>query len=879
MSTPAKADRPLLSIRQKLLFLVVLASLPALGLALFTGLHAERRALREAEQEARRISRDLARREQQLTAGARQFLATLARLPVVRNMDARACEPLFRELLAANPLYSDVVLTDLDGDVLASASAARSPVNLRDSAYFGRVLATRAFAMGGYRKSRTTGLDVLVCGHPVFGKDGSLKGVVSTGLRLDIFEDAVRDITLPPRATILMVDRDGLRLFSRHYPDPRPELFPQGKPVTPNIWRNIRAVSQDGAFADVGLEGVPRLFFVQPSRLSAEEPPYLYTVVTLLEGAVRGKARASLYSDLAVLSLPGLLAAAAIWLTGRRVFARRIERLAAVAGSFARGDLSARADAPGRTAARWPDELDLLARAVDRMGGDMSRREAEREAVLERLERTQFAVDNAGDDIFWADRQGRLLYVNARAARGLGYEPADMVGGSVQDYDADHGPEDWRELVELLADQDAVTLQTRHRHRSGALIPKELTMSLVRARGGDLVFGTGRDIRERRRNEAVLRSLLDDTAAVTGQQFFEALTARLVAVLDLPAAFAGEYLDSPAGTVRPLAMAVGGDIVPAEAFLLADSPGQDIPRDGFLLVEEGAARRFPQNPVLSGMEIQGYLGVPILDAHGEKIGHLSVMSRGPMRADEALVSTLRLFALRASAEILRLRAERGTLASLREKEVLLREIHHRVKNNMQIISSLLSLQARDIEDPAMQELVRESRARILSMALVHEDLYQSESLAQVDFRRYLERLADRVLSGLGKAGPDGAGRVRFELDLDELSLPVDQAVPLGLLCNELLTNALKHAFPEGADGAVQVTGRVAGDWAAITVRDDGRGLPPDFDPEGGGTLGMQLVWSLADQLHGQMTAQSDAGAVFTLRFPLRAEPARCDAAR
>ncbi len=864
MSTPAKADRPMLSIRQKLLFLVVLASLPALGLALYTGLHAERHALRDAELEAGRISRDLAQREQHLTAGARQFLATLARLPAVRRLDARACEPLFRELLAANPLYSDVVLANLSGDVLASASRTRTPVNLRDSAYFGRVLSSRFFAVGGYRKSRTTGHDVLVCGHPVFGQDGALAGVVSTGLKLDVFEEAARGISLPPGSTVFMVDHAGLRLFNRHFPDPRPGVYPRGEPVTERIWRHLS--SGGGSFSDVGIDGRQRLFFVQRSRLADGEPPYLYVMATLVESEVRKGARAMLYWNLVSLSLAVALAAAAAWLTGRRVFAERIERLAGVAGSFARGDLSARAVVPGRKASRWPDELDMLARAVDRMGEELSRREAEREAVLERLARTQFAVDKAGDEIFWADTQGHLVYVNERAAKSLGYERQELVGKSVLDFDADHRPEHWRELLEHLSGQGPLTLETRHRHSSGAIVPKELTMSLVRAGGGDLVFGTGRDIRERKRNEAVLRSLLDDTATATGREFFETLTARLVAVLDLPAAFAGEYLDSPAGMVRPLALAVGGAIVPAGDFPLADSPGRDIPRDGFLLIEEEATLRFPKNPALAGQDIQGYLGVPILDAHGGKIGHLSVMSRQPMGADETLVAILRLFALRASAEILRLRAERGTLASLREKEVLLREIHHRVKNNMQIISSLLSLQARDIDDPAMQELVSVSRARIMSMALVHEDLYQSESLAQVDFRRYLERLADRVLSGMA-----GAGRVRFQLDLDELSLPVDQAVPLGLLCNELLTNALKHAFAETVSGMVTVTGRVADGLATLTVRDNGRGLPPDFDPECGGTLGMQLVWSLADQLHGQITAESNSGAVFTLRFPLRAE--------
>jgi PAS domain S-box-containing protein len=115
-------------------------------------------------------------------------------------------------------------------------------------------------------------------------------------------------------------------------------------------------------------------------------------------------------------------------------------------------------------------------------------------------------VDKAGDEIFWADTQGHLVYVNERAAKSLGYERQELVGRSVLDFDADHRPEHWRELLEHLSGQGPLTLETRHRHSSGTIVPKELTMSLVRAGGGDLVFGTGRDIRERKRNEAVLRS-------------------------------------------------------------------------------------------------------------------------------------------------------------------------------------------------------------------------------------------------------------------------------------------------------------------------------------------------------------------------------------
>lgn len=855
--------RLVLSIRLKLLLLVALACLPAMGLVLHSGLKAQRQALHDAEAQAGRISRDLALREQHLTAGTRQFLATLARLPDVRNLDAKACKPLFRELLAANPFYSDVVLTSLSGEVLASAQTVPPGLNLKESAFFPLVLKTRAFAVGGYRKSRTTGLHVLVCGHPVYNTRGDLVGTVSTGLRLSIFDDIVRDIKLPAGSTISLADREGVRLFHHHYPEPRPELYPQGERLRAGVWQKVLAEPKGEPFYAIGADGMRRIYVVQQSRLHPQADPYLYVGVTLLEQNVLVQARRSLYSGLGLLSLGTLLAALGAWFMGKKIFVERIERLAQVAGSFAAGDLSARANLPGPgPLSGGPDELGRLGLAVDRIGEELSRREAEREATLERLARTQFAVDNAGDEIYWSDEAGRILYANGSAARSLGYTRQELLGMQVFDIEAAHAPESWQELLQRLASGRPLNLETLHKTSTGALVPKDLTLSLVRMGEGPIIFGTGRDIRERKRHEAALRSLLDETAAVTGQQFFQTLTARLVSVLEMPAAFAGEYLGDPPGTVRPLGLAPGDGQQPTRDFPLALSPGRDIPRDGHLLIAEGVRQRYPDNPYLARLNIEGYLGVPMLNVAGEKIGHLSIMSCRPMQADPALLAILRLFAQRAAAELVRLRAERDTLNSLREKEVLLKEIHHRVKNNMQIVSSLLSLQARDLTDPAMLELVDESRARILSMALVHEDLYQTGNLAQVDFRHYLKRLAERTRSGIA-----GAARVDFELELAELALPVDQAIPLGLLCNELFTNALKHAFPDGAEGVVRVRLERADGQIVITVRDTGPGLPPGFEPGQGTTLGLQLVWSLADQLHGRMEARNDGGAVFTLRFP------------
>jgi len=212
----------------------------------------------------------------------------------------------------------------------------------------------------------------------------------------------------------------------------------------------------------------------------------------------------------------------------------------------------------------------------------------------------------------------------------------------------------------------------------------------------------------------------------------------------------------------------------------------------------------------------------------------------------------------------RRRAEELIQASLREKEALLREIHHRVKNNLQITSSLLRLQAGAIENPEAREVFAETQHRIRSMALVHEKLYQSTNLSLIDFGDYIRTLGDLLFQSFG-IDPT---RVLLTVVDDEVLLSIDTAVPCGLIVNELLLNALKHAFPEGGHGEIVVELADGGDgWCRLAVRDDGVGLPDDMMSEGSGTLGLQLVRGLVAQLDGRLAVERGrGGAGFTISF-------------
>lgn len=216
------------------------------------------------------------------------------------------------------------------------------------------------------------------------------------------------------------------------------------------------------------------------------------------------------------------------------------------------------------------------------------------------------------------------------------------------------------------------------------------------------------------------------------------------------------------------------------------------------------------------------------------------------------------------AEILeRKRAEDQIKSSLKEKEMLLQEIHHRVKNNLQVISSLLYLQVGYVEDPAIREIFQESQNRVRSMALVHEKLYRSHDLARIDLADYIRNLATFLFRSYSAT----AGRVTLDIQTDDVFLGINAAVPCGLILNELISNALKHAFPDSRSGLIQVELRT-GDNQKLTlsVRDTGIGFPANFDFKNTTSLGMQLVDTLVQQLDGTLEILSTKGTEFKITF-------------
>ncbi len=209
--------------------------------------------------------------------------------------------------------------------------------------------------------------------------------------------------------------------------------------------------------------------------------------------------------------------------------------------------------------------------------------------------------------------------------------------------------------------------------------------------------------------------------------------------------------------------------------------------------------------------------------------------------------------------------KRFEMQALEAREMHLKEVHHRVKNNLQVISSLLYLQSEHTSDKNVLELLTESRNRVNSIALIHEKLYRSEGLVRLDFGAYV---GDLVASLFGAYGVN-AENLRADMQLDDVFLEIDTAIPLGLVINELVSNALKHGFPSGKGGDVWIHLESTGERGyKLTVGDNGVGLPEGFDWRASSSLGLRLVNDLTRQLEGEVETESQAGkgTVYCIHF-------------
>ncbi len=301
--------------------------------------------------------------------------------------------------------------------------------------------------------------------------------------------------------------------------------------------------------------------------------------------------------------------------------------------------------------------------------------------------------------------------------------------------------------------------------------------------------------------------------------------------------------------------------------------GHCILQDGVMEVPDALADpRFAANPLVTGdAKVRYYAGAPLFDRDGHRIGALAVLHHQPHKLDAPQSECLQALAKQVMAQLELRRALKEKDRALAQKDLLLKEVNHRVKNGLQMIGSLVQLQKRKIVDPTAQQQISDMGMRIQTLATVHRHLYRQDDLAKAELESYLREVCKPLAN---------SADVTIEVEAPAVSLPVDALVPLAMIVSELVTNASKYARTENKRPTVKIVGELrpaqtpeeTADGTQrlhLTVGDDGPGLPEGFDIEHSSGLGMRVITSLVQQLDGTINAHNGSGARFEIDVKMK----------
>jgi PAS domain S-box-containing protein len=487
--------------------------------------------------------------------------------------------------------------------------------------------------------------------------------------------------------------------------------------------------------------------------------------------------------------------------------------------------------------------------------------------------RKQF--DEALDAIFVANAEtGILIDCNNAATRLVGRERSELIGKHQRIL---HPQEEYREEFSSsfklhLKEKEGQSIETQVIKRNGEIRDVSIKANLFESNGKKFLQGIFRDITEMKNAEKTMKLQHDLAIALSGvTELKDALTLVLDAAITIEGMDSGGIylLDKDSGAFD-LACS---KVLSAEFIEIVSHWDKDSDKAGMIMKGKPSYTKYDKEFLkkrgLSPRDIRIREGlksvavIPILH-RGEVVACMNIASHEVMEIPDIARNYLETIASQVGSVIVRLRAEETIKDALKENELLIKEIHHRVKNNLQIMSSLLELQERRIKDKELQKIYKDSKNQIRSIALVHERLYNSEDLAKIDFAGYIKAMTKELY----KTYLCDPKRLGIQIEAENIQIGIDKAIPCGLIVNELISNAIKHAFPEGLKrkGKIIISLKEKGNKVEMTVKDNGMGIPENIDVKKVNSMGLLLLRLLTDQLNGKFELIRKKGTSFTITF-------------
>jgi PAS domain S-box-containing protein len=466
---------------------------------------------------------------------------------------------------------------------------------------------------------------------------------------------------------------------------------------------------------------------------------------------------------------------------------------------------------------------------------DISERKRQEQALVESEAKYRSLFDSSTDGIFILDLDGNFIDANKTAYERLGYSREEFLSLNIRKLDHPSFIPRVPERFKQIREHGVAVFESGHLRKDGSIMPVEVNSRLLEYKEKQVYFSVIRDITDRKRTEEALqaseerfRGLVESTSdwvwEVDQKGVYTYVSPQIRNLLG--------YAPEEVIGKTPL------DLMPSdEAQRIAEIFKSSAANKGPIRNLENFNRHKDGRLVV--LETSG---VPFYDSHGDFRGY---------RGIDRDITERKLVAERLEA-------------SLREKETLLRELYHRTKNNMQVISNLIDLQTLDVNDEKTLKLFKETQNRIKTMALVHEKLYQSKDLSNLNLKYYIGDLANALLGSYQLSGD----RINLKLDVEPISVSIDTATPCGLIINELMSNSLKHAFPGDRRGEISIVLHQS-EKGEIDMRfsDNGIGLPKGFDFKNTRSLGLTLVRNLSvKQLEGTIEVTTEHPTEFHIKF-------------